>query len=111
MSKPSDRRKKKKFRKTPGGKTKRVFFKKHSSRKQCALCERVLSGTLTREREAKASLTEKRPSAPFAGSLCNVCRARVFEEALKIKEGVKKASDLELRLKPYIETALKKIEG
>ena len=111
MVKPSERRKKKKHFRTPGGKPRTERFKRSPSRRQCALCERVLSGTLPRKKEAKASLSEKKPSAPFACQLCSVCRAVVFEEAFKVKEGVKKAGEVELRLKEYVDTALRKIEG
>jgi len=111
MVKPSERRKKKKFRRTPGGKTKRVSVKKRPSAKKCQLCGNKLSGTLSGRKEAKASLSQKRPSALFAGGLCNVCRAVAVEEALKVKLGVKKEEDIELRLKGAVSGALKKIEG
>ena len=111
MVKPSERRKKKKFRRTPGGKTNRVSLKKRPSAKKCQLCGSKLSGTLSGRKEVKASLSQKRPSAPFAGRLCNVCRAVVMEEALKVKLGVKKEEEVEPRLRGAVSEALKKIEG
>ena len=111
MVKPSERRKKKKHFRTPGGKPRTERFKKSPSKRQCALCERVLAGTLPRKKEAKASLSENKPSAPFAGQLCSVCRGIVFEEAFKVKEGVKKKEGVELRLESYVDAALRKIEG
>lgn len=111
MVTPSERGKKKKFRRTPGGKTKKVFKKGKRSKKKCSICKRELQGTAFGEKESKNSLSEKRPSAPFGGKLCNICRAKVFEEALKVKEGVKKPEEVEVRFKKFAEQALKKIKG
>ena len=111
MVAPSERRKKKKFKRTPGGKVKKTSIKKRGSRKKCALCSKPLSGTLRGRKERKASKSKKRPSAPFAGVLCNNCRSLVFEEAFKVKAGVKGMEGVELRIRGYVEEALKKVEG
>ena len=111
MVKPSERRKKKKFTRTPGAKTKRSSIKKRSSKKTCALCKRKLSGTAHGRKDRGIAKTKKRPSVKFGGKLCNVCRARVFEEAIKIKITGKKLEETELRIRPFIEEASRKIEG
>ena len=110
MVNPGERRKKKKFRRTPGGKTKRVSLKKRPSKKKCSLCGRALAGTLSGRKEAKAPLSKKRPSAMFAGGLCNVCRATVFEEAFKVREGIKGIGQVEIRLQGKVMEAIKRIE-
>ncbi|MEM0359812.1 MAG: hypothetical protein QXK06_00560 [Candidatus Diapherotrites archaeon] len=111
MPKQRETRKKKVFRKTPGGKTKTAFLKRRTSRKKCSVCGKKISGTLPAKKEAKASKTEKRPSAPLAGILCNSCRAIAVEEALKVKEGIKKESEVELRFRKYALSVLSGIKG
>jgi len=111
MTSPGERRKKKKFKRIPSGRVKKASVKKRGSRKKCALCSKPLSGTLLSRKEAKASLSKKRPSVPFAGELCNVCRARVFEEAFKVKTGFKRMTEVELVIREYVKKAVKKVEG
>lgn len=111
MVAPNERRKKKKFIRTPGGRVKKVSIKKRGSRKKCALCSKPLNGTLRGRKERKASKSKKRPSAPFAGVLCNNCRELVFEEAFKVKTGFKGIEEVELRTRDYVKEALKKVEG
>jgi large subunit ribosomal protein L34e len=111
MTRQRDNRKKRIFRKTPGGKTKKAFLKRHNSMKKCGVCGKKISGTLPAAKEAKASKTEKRPSAQLAGVLCNSCRVVAVEEALKVREGVKKEGEVELRFRKYAGMVLGRIEG
>jgi len=101
-------RKKKMYRKTPSGKAK-IYFKKkkHSSCASCALCSKTLAGV---SNERNLSKSEKRPSTMFAGVLCNECRTIVVEEAVKVKQGIKRLEDCEVRLRRYIEQSLKLLE-
>ncbi|MCD6478401.1 MAG: 50S ribosomal protein L34e [Candidatus Diapherotrites archaeon] len=101
-------RKKKAYRRTPSGKTK-IYFKKrkHSSCASCALCSKKLAGV---SNERNLSKSEKRPSAIFGGVLCNKCRKTVIEEAIKVKQGIKRLEDCEVRLRGYIEQSLKLLE-
>jgi len=101
-------RKKKMYRKTPSGKTK-VYFKKEKRKScaSCALCSKTLAGV---SNERNLSKSEKRPSAMFAGVLCNECRTTVVEEAIKVKQGIKRLEDCEVRLRSYIEQSLKLLE-
>jgi len=111
MVKPSERRKNKKFIRTPGGKTKKVYFKRKDSEKKCAVCDNIVAGTLKASKEAKASKSKKAPSAMFGAQLCNTCRARVIDEAIKVKEGIKTEEKVELRIRAYVRQAQKKLKG
>lgn len=104
MPKKSDRTKKKKFRKTGSG-TKRIFVKDKPGKHKCALCPRVMHGTphgKTSSQVRKLAKTKRRPTALFAGILCNKCRGTVVEEVAKIEAGAKSMNDVELRLRKYV---------
>ncbi len=109
---PKDRFAKKIFRKT-AKQTKRIAVKKKTGKRHCSVCGRALHGTPSGKGIAgtgKLSKTQKRPSAMFAGLLCNKCRATVLEEALKIKYAGKKQEESSIKLKKFVEDAMKKIE-
>jgi ribosomal protein L34E len=103
--------KKKKFYRTPGGETRVKFFKGKPSKKHCALCSRELAGTTNAKDEQKLSKSERRPSGMFGGVLCAKCRASVQEEAAKIYAGVKDINGVEVRLRRYVEVAIKRISS
>ena len=101
-------RKKKVYKKLPSGKTKIYFEGKKSKKKaSCALCGRELAGVLDKR---KLSRTKRKPSAIFAGVLCNECRSVAIEEAIKVKTGIKRLEDCEMRFRSYIERSLKLLE-
>lgn len=109
---PQERFAKKKFRKGPK-ETKRFKADKKPSRRECSVCGRALHGTPSGKGIAQTrrlSKTEKRPSAMFAGLLCNKCRAMVLEEALKIKYAGKSHGESSIKLAKYISEATRKIE-
>ena len=109
---PKDRFAKKRFRKTPK-QTKRVTAKKKTGKRHCCVCGKIMHGTPSGKNIAQSrrlAKTEKRPSAMFAGLLCNQCRAMVLEEALKIKYAGKKQEESSIRLGKFVEEAMKKIE-
>ena len=109
---PKDRFAKKAFRKTPKG-TKRIVAKKKPGKRHCSACGRALQGTPSGKGVAETrrlSKTEKRPSAMFAGLLCNKCRATVLEEALKIKYCGKKQEESSIKLRHFVSEAMRKIE-
>jgi ribosomal protein L34E len=58
----------------------------------------------------KMSKTEKRPTAIFAGILCNKCRATVLEEALKIKYAGKPIEKSSIKTRKFVTEAMNKIE-
>jgi len=105
MPKRSDRSKKKKFRKTSGEKAKRIFVRGKTGKHHCALCEKVLHGVPHSKKPSevrKLAKTKRRPSAIFAGVLCNQCRAQIAEEAAKVEAKAKKISEVELRFRIYV---------
>ncbi len=113
MPRPSDRGKKKKFKRTPRGKTKKVWKKKKPGKQKCAICKKILHGVphgKTATQRKKLSKSKKRPSAFFGGVICGKCRAMVMEESAKIVAKVKKINDVDIFLKPWVEKTVKRIE-
>ena len=105
MPNRSDRTKKKKFRKTGSG-TKRIFVKDKPGKHKCALCSRVMHGTphgKTSAEVRKLAKTKRRPTALFAGILCNKCRGNIVEEAAKVEAKAKSFDEVELILRKYVE--------
>ncbi|MCD6434092.1 MAG: 50S ribosomal protein L34e [Candidatus Diapherotrites archaeon] len=112
MPKPSERRKKVKYRKTAKG-TKKIFVKGKTSKHRCALCGRYLHGVPHSKRPSevrKLSKTERRPTAIFGGVLCSRCRTKIIEEAALIKAGAKEISDISLKELNYVKQALEAME-
>ena len=88
----ADRTKKRKYRKSPSG-TKAVTSKKKTGKHRCNLCRSIMHGMPHGKRAfevGKMGKTQKRPTALFAGKLCNRCRGIAVEEAIKVKEKAKK---------------------
>ncbi|MFH1751342.1 MAG: hypothetical protein ABH821_00150 [archaeon] len=112
MVKPGDRTKKKKFVRTPKGKSKRITKAKRPSKQSCALCKSKLLGVIqgSSNKRKNTAKTKKRPSVVFGGVLCSKCRTRVFEEGIMLKSGVKKLDEIELRLHSYIKQIERRIE-
>ncbi len=113
MPNKSERRRHRAFRRT--AKETRMYTKEgKTSRVHCALCEKHLHGVphgktgAERKRTAK---THKGPSVVFGGILCAACRTRVVIEAVRVKTGMKKTEDLDLRLKPYVKQLDKKVSA
>ncbi|MFH1544519.1 MAG: 50S ribosomal protein L34e [archaeon] len=106
MVKRSERYKKKKFRRTPGGKTVERREEKKSGKHHCAVCRKQLHGVPHGKKPSEVrrlSKTERRPTALFAGVLCNQCRTNAMEEAAKVNQKIKKLTEVELILRNYVE--------
>ncbi|MBW2968785.1 50S ribosomal protein L34e [Candidatus Woesearchaeota archaeon] len=77
------------FKKTPGGKTKKVYLKRKPAKAQCAECGAYLKG-VPRERAykmRKLPKTKKRPERPYGGKLCSKCsRKKIIEQARTSKQ-------------------------
>ncbi len=95
-----------KFVKVPSG-TKVKKIKKRKSKGKDALTGKKLHGVIAGKRKKK---TTKRPSALFGGILTGESRKLVQEEAAKVRVKIKKIEDVDLRLKQYVEIAVKKGE-
>jgi len=113
MTKPSDRRLNKKFVKVPSGKTKEVRYRTGGRKASCGLCAKPLQGTPKGKVSEirKLSRTEKRPSVMFGGVLCNACRDKVFEDAIKVKFKTKAIADVKVSLRKYVDQAVKAIKA
>jgi ribosomal protein L34E len=109
MTKPSDRNRKKKKRVGTKGKVKEFYARAKTSKHECSNCGKAMHGMphgKTSSGVRKMGKTERRPSALFAGQLCNKCRALAVEDAAKISAGIKKRENIDLRLKKYVEQLL-----
>jgi len=107
MTSPGKRRKKKKFYRTPGGKTREKRFKTKKPKAKDMINGETLEGVKAQKGGAKS---KKRPSAPFAGILSSKNRTLVIEEAVKVKQGIKKIEEVDLSIRRLVESALAKIE-
>ncbi len=113
MTKPKDKNKKKKFRRSPKGKSKVYYTKAKKGKHKCALCTKILHGvphSKSTGKITKLSKTKKRPSIVFGGILCSECRTKILDEAVKVISKTKKEEDLELKSKPYIKQMAKMIK-
>ncbi|MEW6295428.1 MAG: 50S ribosomal protein L34e [Candidatus Diapherotrites archaeon] len=111
MVQRKDRYKKKVFKRIPSGKTKASYKEKKHSKHSCALCGKILHGVphgKSPNEIRKLSKSQRRPQVIFGGVLCSECRTAIVEEAVKEKE--KKAGEVDLNLKPYVETMMKRIK-
>ena len=105
MTTPGQKTKKKKKRRTPSG-SREYYVREKTAKRSCAICKGQLHGVphgKTVAGVSKLSKTEKRPSVPFGGVLCTKCRRQVFEERAKVENGLKKAEDLDLMIKKFVE--------
>lgn len=112
MPTPGDRRKARKSRRVPSGKTVLSFFREKSSKKTCGLCTGVLHGVAHGKRKAEVlrlSKTQKRPQRLFGGVLCSSCETNIIEETAKVKAGVKDISSVPFVEKKFVEMAFKKV--
>jgi ribosomal protein L34E len=110
--KPKDRFAKKAFRKT-AKQTKRITVNRKPSKRSCSACGNQMHGVPSGKGIAatrKLSKTQKRPSAMFAGLLCNNCRAKVIDEALKIKYAGKKIEESSIKMRKFVTEATARIE-
>ncbi len=113
MTKPSDKNKKKKFRRSVKGKSKAYYTRTKKAKHKCALCKKVLHGVPHSKNVAeikKLGKTEKRPSVPFGGILCSECRTKTIDEAVKVIEKEKKEETLELKGKTYTKQMIEMIK-
>jgi len=112
MTKPSDKTKKKKFRRSVRGKSKVYYDKTKPAKHKCALCKKVLHGTphsKTTGKITKLSKTQKRPSVPFGGVLCGQCRTKIIDEAAKVITKTKKETELEMKSKKYVKQMIQRM--
>ncbi len=111
MVKPGDRTKKKKFRKTTKGKSKRVFERGTPGKQSCGLCGKPLHGVPNHKPKSdilKLSKSEKRPTAKHGGVLCGECRRNLAEETAKVVSKAKSVEDVSIKIRKYMVKGEKK---
>ena len=114
MPTPGEKTKKKKFVKTPGGEVKVRYNRKRPGKHHCALDHSALHGVPHNRKNhevSKLSRSKRKPSVMFGGILSGNSRRKVMEEAIKVKYFGKKIEDADLRMKHYLDAAIKRIGG
>ncbi len=109
MAAPRERRLKKIKVRTPGGRVVIRFRREKPSKHKCAICGNELFGVphgKTPSQVRKLSKSERRPERVFGGVLCSNCARKVIELAVYVKSGAKKIEELDIRYKPYVESAI-----
>ena len=112
MVAPYKRRLKRIAVRTPGGRIAIHYRKEKTGKHVCAICGRPLHGVPHGKRPSqvrKLAKTEKRPERIFGGILCADCERKVMEIAFYVKIGVKDFSTVDIKLRPYVEIAMKRM--
>jgi len=104
--KPSERVMKRKHVRVPSGESKLRLIRHDKTKVSCGLCRVKISSA---SNDPKLSKTERRPTILFGGVLCSICRDAVFENAIKVKLGVKKVDDLNLTMKKFVQQAINRV--
>jgi ribosomal protein L34E len=104
--KPSERVMKRKHVRVPSGESKIRLIRHKKTKVSCGLCGMKISSA---SNSPKLSKTERRPTILFGGVLCSTCRDAVFENAIKVRLGVKSMDDLNLTMKKFVQQAIKKV--
>lgn len=113
MTKPKDKNKRKKFRRSVKGKSKVFYSREKKGKHRCSLCTKVLHGAPHSKsvgKITKLSKTQKRPSVVFGGILCSECRTKITDEAIKVVSKEKKEEELELKSKKYVKQMVEMIK-
>ncbi len=111
MPNKSERRKLRTFRRTAKA-TRMVTKGKKHKKLRCAICDQVMHGVshgANRSRMAKLSKTQRRPTGMFGGILCNECKRMIITEMAKVNAGVKKMSDTDISIRPYMKQIEKQV--
>ncbi|MCK4247194.1 MAG: 50S ribosomal protein L34e [Methanomicrobia archaeon] len=78
---------KRKFVRTPGGKTVLRFKKKKHSKHKCAECGAELHGVprKTPNEIKKLNKSKRIPTRPYAGYLCSSCMRKLIKEKVRVE--------------------------
>ena len=101
MPRPAERttKRRKIFKKTPGGTNKKITKRRITTKVNCAICKKTLQGTTS---SRKASKSQKHPSRKFAGHLCQACTTKIIKMQARINEGTLKKPAIEPKYARYI---------
>ena len=112
MVEPYKRRLKQVRVRTPGGRLVLHTRREKTGKHVCALCGRPLHGVPHGRRPSevrKLSKSERRPERIFAGVLCADCERKVMEIAFYVKIGEKDLSTVDIKMRPYVRAAMKRM--
>jgi len=96
--------KKKKFRKTPGGKTVKHYSRSKKSKARDMITGQVLAGTGNQEKSSvrKTAKTKRRPSAAFGGVLSGKTRKEFWENYALVESGRKEMTEVPSKIKKLL---------
>lgn len=96
--------KKKKHRKTPGGKSVVHYSRDSKSKAKCAATGKVLAGTgnQTKADSRKESKTKRRPSVKFGGVLGSEARRELWENYALVENNKKDINEVPAKLRKHI---------
>lgn len=111
MTKPKDKGRKFKHKKTMN-ETKKEYFIGKNKKKKCAITGFNLHGTASegKGKIRKLSKTERRPSAPFGGILSGKAREEVFIEIGKVAAGIKTLDAVDEKYKKYVKQGIRRVQ-
>lgn len=112
MPSKSERRKLRGFRRTAKA-TRMVTKGKKHKKLRCAICEGVLHGVphgASRSHVAKQSKSQRRPTGMLGGIVCNVCKRMLVNEMAKVNAGIKKMSDTQISIRPFLKQIEKQVK-
>lgn len=98
------RSKRKKFRRTPGGRVSRQYSRDKKSYAECAATGAKLHGTghQGKGRIGKQSKSERRPSVRFGGVLSSPARKELWENYALVEAGKKAMNEVPSRFRKFI---------
>jgi len=96
--------KKKKFRKTPGGKTAVHYSRDKRTKAVCTITGQALHGTANQEKSSvrKKGKSTRRPSVKFGGVLSSKARREVWDNYALVESGKKETSEVPEKLKNFV---------
>ena len=76
---------KRKYTRTPGGKSVIHYRRKKSSKAKCAVCKSPLSGVpaLRPSEFRKLPKSKRRPNRPYGGNLCSRCMRKLIRQRIR----------------------------
>ena len=101
MPRPAERttKRRKIFRKTPGGDVKKITKRRISTKVKCAICKKTLHGATSSRKKSK---TQKHPNRKFAGNLCHTCTTKVIKLQTRINDKTLAKKDISPKYKVYV---------
>ena len=101
MPRPSERttKRRKIFKKTPGGTNKKIVKRRITTKAKCGLCKKTLQGVKTTKNMSK---TKKKPGRKYSGHLCSPCTQRITKLQTRINEGNILKKDTDVKYQKYL---------